>query len=104
MFIIAVGDTFVGCVKVYVESLEYGVVFIPLLHGGIFMSSPSRSYNISTRDLLHERLNALLDECDQIVDNADLDDFLFAAEKNFIREWIPFATCKRYSKWWHIHI
>ena len=57
------------------------------------MSSRSRSSRPSARELLTEKLHALLDECDQIMSNADfgqpfndLDDFLFVAGKNFIRE------------------
>jgi len=45
------------------------------------------------RDLLHERLNILLDECNQVMDNAaygqtihDLDDFMLIAGKKFLQE------------------
>jgi hypothetical protein len=53
------------------------------------MRSPSPPPGV--RELLHERLDALLADCDQIADNAaygrtlhDLDDFLFVEGRQFI--------------------
>jgi dihydrofolate reductase len=47
----------------------------------------------NVRDLLTERLHALLDDCEQVLDNADhgqafhdLDDFLLIAGKQFLNE------------------
>ena len=55
------------------------------------MQSPLPSENI--RDILVERLDTLLAECDQVMDNAaygqivhDLDDFLLIAGKKFLKE------------------
>jgi hypothetical protein len=47
----------------------------------------------NVRDILHEKLDALLDDCDTVMDNAafgqiihDLDDFLFVEGKKFTKE------------------
>ena len=54
---------------------------------------PTRSPTPDVRDLLRERLDTLLDECNQVTDNAaygqtihDLDDFLLIAGKKFLQE------------------
>jgi protein involved in sex pheromone biosynthesis len=55
------------------------------------MNSPSPSSDV--RALLHEKLDAMLDECDLVMDNAafgqilhDLDDFLFVEGRKFTKE------------------
>jgi len=55
------------------------------------MNSRTRSADVHA--LLHEKLDALLADCDKIADNAaygrtihDLDDFLFIAGREFINE------------------
>jgi hypothetical protein len=54
---------------------------------------PCTSPSPSVRDLLVERLDALLDECNQVMDEAaygqtihDLDDFMLIAGKKFLQE------------------
>ena len=55
------------------------------------MSPPSPSSAVRT--LLHEKLDAMLDECDLVMDNAefgqvlnDLDNFLYVEGRNFAKE------------------
>jgi hypothetical protein len=55
-----------------------------------------------TRVLLHEKLDALLDDCEQVMDSAaygetldDLDDFLFVEGKKFVREILQQKLQKR---------
>ena len=54
---------------------------------------PPTSPPLGVRDLLVERLDSLLSECDQVMDDAaygqtihDLDDFLLIAGKKFLQE------------------
>ena len=53
----------------------------------------SRSTFPDVRDLLHEKLDAMLADCDHVIGNAaygrtvhDMDDFLFVAGRQFINE------------------
>jgi hypothetical protein len=57
------------------------------------MTPSSRPDSPDTRVLLHEKLDALLDDCEQVMNSAaygetldDLDDFFFVEGKKFIRE------------------
>jgi ribosomal protein L37AE/L43A len=57
----------------------------------VFMSSPSLCPEVRT--FLHERLDALLDDCTHVGNNAtygryihDLDDFLYIEGRKFMRE------------------
>lgn len=65
----------------------------------------SRIPSPSVRDLLHEKLDALLADCDQVVENAqygrtlhDLDDFLFIEGRKLINEILQQKLQERIEK------
>ena len=58
---------------------------------GIWYNAGTAPFEV--RDLLHEKLDALLQECDSVADHAalgrtvhDLDDLLFIAGRKFVKE------------------
>ena len=80
-----------GCVQVLAEFVIMGeLVIFSVLQGGFMKSDSPRP---TCRELLHAKLDALLDECDLVADNAafgqtlnDMEEFFLLKGRKFLQE------------------